>query len=174
MIRRHLSSLPWSVTAKLYKNLYLRSACGSWLSPYSTAGNYEVENFRGIVAVFESFLCKIWGCGICWWHRQAISKVFSAKIAFSPICESIIENIRNDDLRQMIIGVSGMNPTIVVKPENCLYNIYIWYVCIPYMHFRPNCVHNQIFPHYHAGCSYDEICGKTMEEKLRCRPRQGL
>lgn len=80
----------------------------------------------------EFFFAKFGGVhGICWRHKQAISKVFSAKIAFSPICQSIIENIRN--LWQMIIGVSGMNPTIVLKLENCLYNIYVWYVCIPYM-----------------------------------------
>ena len=93
------------MTAKLHENL---TACGS--SHYITAENFEGEKFLGFVAVCESFLFKIWEGGgwnllVAQASKQAILKVFSAKIAFSPICRSII-------------------------PENCLYKQYICMVCV--------------------------------------------
>ena len=54
----------------------------------------EGENFRefcGFVPIRESFLCKIWGCGILWHGMSEQSaKVFSAKSVFSPICKSFL------------------------------------------------------------------------------------
>ena len=40
------------------------------------AGNFHFCEFRGFVAICESFLCKIWGHGIIWRHHQAIHECF--------------------------------------------------------------------------------------------------
>ena len=40
---------------------------------------FEGENFRkfqGFVATHQSFLCKFWGCSVCWRHKQAIHDSF--------------------------------------------------------------------------------------------------
>ena len=43
---------------------------------------FKGENFcefRGFVAICKTFLCKIWGCGIFWRHKQAICESFLRK-----------------------------------------------------------------------------------------------
>ena len=41
------------------------------------------REFRSFVAIHESFLCKIWGCGVLWCGTSEQSvKVFSMKIIF--------------------------------------------------------------------------------------------
>ena len=56
-----------------------------FLLPYS-GKTFEGENFhefRGFVAIHESFLCEIWGCGILWCGKSEQSaKVFYVKIVF--------------------------------------------------------------------------------------------
>ena len=61
---------------------------------YRIAGNFrgrKLRGFCGFVAIRESFLREIWGCGILWHGKSEQSaKVFSAKIVFSPIHESFL------------------------------------------------------------------------------------
>ena len=45
-------------------------------------------NFRGFEAIFESFLCKIWGCGVLWQHQWTIHESFLHENP--PICESFL------------------------------------------------------------------------------------
>ena len=53
---------------------------------YHTVGNFQGRNlreFRGFVAIWESFLPEIWGLSILWQHKWAIHKSFLCKIVFS-------------------------------------------------------------------------------------------
>ena len=37
---------------------------------------FEGEKFRGFVAIWKCSLCKIWVCGILWWHQREIHESF--------------------------------------------------------------------------------------------------
>ena len=53
--------------------------------PYHIAGNFQGENFsefHGFVAIYESFLHKIWGVAYFGGKMEQSAKVFSAKIVF--------------------------------------------------------------------------------------------
>ena len=44
----------------------------------------EGENFcefRGFVAMYRSFLCKIWECGVFWWYKRTICASFLYQFA---------------------------------------------------------------------------------------------
>ena len=65
---------------------------------YRIAGNFrgrKLREFRSFVAVHKSFLHKIWGHGIFWWHQWAIGEIFSLQKSHVFFTNSQIAKVEN-------------------------------------------------------------------------------
>ena len=82
----------WSCPVRSNDASYSQRIKVGSLCLYCTVGNLWGKNFHefwGFVAICESLLRKIWGCGVLWWHQQAICERFLHK-NFPSIRESFL------------------------------------------------------------------------------------